>query len=71
MFTIYMGTREPVESYSDMRALDSDIAGRFFRRCIEEGIYFHTDFCVSAAHSGEDFDAVLERIERIVNEPGW
>ena len=71
MFTIYMGTREPVRSYSDMNRLDRDLSGRFFRRCIDEGMYFHTDFCVSAAHSQEILDEVLERIEQIVGEPGW
>ncbi len=71
MFTIYTGTREPVRSYGDMNRLDRDLAGRFFRRCIDEGMYFHTDFCVSAAHSREILDEVLERMERIVSEPGW
>jgi len=71
MFHIYMGTREPISSYADMRDLDRDLARRFFVRCIEEGLYFHTDFSVSAAHTPEILDDVLERMERIANEPGW
>ena len=71
MFHIYVGTREPVSSYADMRSLDRDLARRFFLRCIEEGLYFHTDFSVSAAHTAEILDDVLARIEGIVNEPRW
>ena len=71
MFHVYLGTREPVTSYSDMRGLDRDLARRFFVRCIEEGLYFHTDFSVSAAHTPAILDDVLERIESIANEPGW
>ncbi len=71
MFHVYLGTREPVTSYSDMRGLDRDLARRFFVRCIEEGMYFHTDFSVSAAHTPAILDDVLERIESIANEPGW
>ena len=71
MFTIYLGTRETVRSYADMNALDPGLARRFFTRCIDEGLYFHTDFCVSAAHDQALLDEVLERIEGIVAEPGW
>lgn len=71
MFTIYLGTREPVRSYRDMNALDPELARRFYRRCIEEGLYFHTDFCVSAAHDEAILDQVLERIEGITSESGW
>jgi glutamate-1-semialdehyde 2,1-aminomutase len=69
MFTIYIGTREPVLSYADMNALDGDLARRFFSRCIDAGLYFHTDFCVSAAHDQSLLDEVLGRIERIANGP--
>jgi len=71
MFHVYVGTREPVTNYQDMRSLDRDLARRFFIRCIEEGLYFHTDFSVSAAHTAEILDDALERIERITKEPGW
>jgi glutamate-1-semialdehyde 2,1-aminomutase len=71
MFHIYIGTREPVTGYGDMRDLDRDLARRFFVRCIEEGLYFHTDFSVSAAHTTAILDEALERMEGIANEPGW
>ncbi len=71
MFTIYLGTREPVRSYADMNALDRELARRFFVRCIEEGLYFHTDFCVSAAHDQAILDEALGRIEGVASEPGW
>ncbi|MGO8685690.1 MAG: aspartate aminotransferase family protein [Candidatus Dormibacteria bacterium] len=64
MFTVYMGTRDPVTSYAQMRALDTALAKRYFSRCIADGVYFHTDFTVSAAHSESILDQVLERMER-------
>jgi glutamate-1-semialdehyde 2,1-aminomutase len=71
MFSIYVGTREPVLSYADMNALDRDLARRFFTRCIDEGLYFHTDFCISAAHDQALLDEARARIEAVANEPGW
>jgi glutamate-1-semialdehyde 2,1-aminomutase len=65
MFHIYVGTRDPVTDYADMRALDPELARRFFNRCIDAGLYFHTDFSVSAAHERAMFDEVLEKIESI------
>jgi glutamate-1-semialdehyde 2,1-aminomutase len=70
MFSIYLGTREPVRSIRQVRALDQDLRRRFFSRCIEDGIYFHTDFSVSTAHDPETLDDVLERIERIAGRSG-
>jgi glutamate-1-semialdehyde 2,1-aminomutase len=63
MFAIYLGTREPVGSYADLRALDPDLRRRFFGRVIDRGVYFHTDFSISAAHTGELLAEVLERVE--------
>jgi glutamate-1-semialdehyde 2,1-aminomutase len=63
MFTVYVGTREPVQSYADIRALDRSLATRYFTRCIDAGVYFHTDFSISSAHSDEILDLVLERME--------
>lgn len=70
MFTVYVGTREPVQSYADMRALDPVAARRFFTRCIDDGLYFHTDFSVSAAHDAQILAEVLERMETIARSPG-
>jgi glutamate-1-semialdehyde 2,1-aminomutase len=70
MFTVYMGTRDPVTSYAQMRTLDTALNKRFFTRCIEEGVYFHTDFTVSAAHSDAILAQVLERMERAASTVG-
>jgi glutamate-1-semialdehyde 2,1-aminomutase len=63
MFTVYVGTREPVRSYLDIRRLDPEPHRAFFARCIEKGVYFHTDFSVSAAHTPDVLDEVLARME--------
>jgi glutamate-1-semialdehyde 2,1-aminomutase len=63
MFTVYVGTREPVRSYADIRRLDPEPHRAFFARCIENGVYFHTDFSVSAAHTQDVLDDVLARME--------
>ncbi len=69
MFTIYVGTREPVSSYADIRALDGELGKQFFRRCIDEGVYFHTDFSISAAHTERILGQVIERMERAARWP--
>ena len=69
MFAIYLGTRDPVTSCADIRELDADLRRRFFARVIERGVYFHTDFSVSAAHSAPILAEVLERIEDVARRP--
>jgi glutamate-1-semialdehyde 2,1-aminomutase len=49
-FFIYVGTRNAVRSYHDFSQIDTALAGRFFRNCIRNGVYFHTDFTISALH---------------------
>ena len=66
MFGIYVGTRDPVRTYADIRSLDAGLSRRFFTSCIDEGVYFHTDFSVSAAHSPALLTEVLERMEKAV-----
>jgi glutamate-1-semialdehyde 2,1-aminomutase len=63
MFTVYVGTRDPVSSYAAIRRLDPEPHRAFFARCIQNGVYFHTDFSVSAAHTQEVLDEVLARME--------
>jgi glutamate-1-semialdehyde 2,1-aminomutase len=65
MFGIYVGTREPVHTYADIRRLDPEMAGTFFSRVIDRGLYFHTDFMISAAHSREVLDEALSRLESV------
>jgi glutamate-1-semialdehyde 2,1-aminomutase len=53
-FGIYLGTRDPVRNYHDIaEKTDPALRSAFFRRCIEKGLYFHTDFTVSAVHDEE------------------
>ena len=67
MFAIYVGTREPVTTYAALRALDQELRRSFFRRVIDAGVYFHTDFSVSSAHSDAVLSDVLERIEGVAS----
>jgi glutamate-1-semialdehyde 2,1-aminomutase len=68
MFGLYIGTRDPVTSYGDIRALDRELTRRFFAGCIEQGLYFHTDFSVSAAHTTEILAQVVERMEKVASQ---
>ena len=68
MFGLYIGTRDPVTSYQEIRALDRELNKRFFAGCIEEGVYFHTDFSVSAAHSEENLAQVIERMGKVASQ---
>jgi glutamate-1-semialdehyde 2,1-aminomutase len=53
-FGIYVGTREPVRTYRDIsERTDPVLRKAFFANCIERGLYFHTDFTVSAMHDEE------------------
>ena len=64
-FFIYFGIREPVTRYSQFEKLDMEMAKKFITASIDEGIYFHTDFTVSAAHTKSDVDRSLDIIEHI------
>lgn len=64
-FFIYFGTREPVADYRQFQHLDFGMAKKFITSCIEQGIYFHTDFTVSAAHTRDVIDLSLNKIEEI------
>ncbi len=65
-FHVFVGTREPVLSYADLARVDREMTKRFFRTCIEKGLYFHTDFTVSAAHDEATLGAALERFEDVI-----
>jgi glutamate-1-semialdehyde 2,1-aminomutase len=68
-FGIYIGTREPVVNAPDVQRLDPEPARTYFRRCIDRGIYFHTDFTVSAAHTDAVLDIVLDRMADAASQP--
>lgn len=69
-FFIYFGPDKEVRSYSDFALIDTSYARKFFRSCIDRGIYFHTDLTVSAAHTRDDIDHTLEVFEEIVQDIG-
>ncbi|KAA0279148.1 MAG: hypothetical protein EDM79_04540 [Chloroflexi bacterium] len=51
-FGIYVGTREPVTNYHHIaERTNPELRKTFFNKCIEKGLYFHTDFTVSAQHA--------------------
>jgi glutamate-1-semialdehyde 2,1-aminomutase len=68
-FGIYIGTREPVHGIAEARRLDPALARTYFSRCIERGVYFHTDFTVSAAHEPAVLDQALERMADAAAQP--
>jgi glutamate-1-semialdehyde 2,1-aminomutase len=66
-FGIYIGTREPVRSYRDIAArTDPALRKMFFRNCIEQGLYFHTDFTVSAQHDDRLLARALDALRAAV-----
>lgn len=65
-FFIYFGTREPVVNYHQFEEIDRDFTKKFFQACITEGLYFHTDFTVSATHTKEDIDLTLDKMQTIL-----
>lgn len=67
-FSIYFGVDHPVETYRDYLDLDSDLENRFFLSCLQKGLYFHTDFTVSATHDEFTLAEALERFESVIND---
>ncbi len=68
-FGIYVGTRQPVRSYRDIaEKTDPALRKAFFQKCIEKGLYFHTDFTVSALHAEETLAESLDLIRAAVRE---
>jgi glutamate-1-semialdehyde 2,1-aminomutase len=64
-YGIYLGTNEPIRSCADIRRhVDGELAKRFFTACIEEGVYFHTDFTVSMAHTDDILAEIVSRMTR-------
>jgi glutamate-1-semialdehyde 2,1-aminomutase len=63
-FGIYLGTTDPVVNYAQVREYDNDLRKRFFTACIANGVYFHTDFTVSDAHTVADLADVVARMEQ-------
>jgi glutamate-1-semialdehyde 2,1-aminomutase len=61
-YGVYIGTTEPINSVADIRRyVDHDLASDFFTACLDEGVYFHTDFTVTQAHTQPILDELVER----------
>jgi len=67
-FFIYVGTRNAIQKYRDFEQIDYALARRFFRTCIEKGLYFHTDFTVSALHDADTLTQASELIRSAAQE---
>ncbi len=67
-FFIYFGTREPVTNYHEFSKLDNSLAQKFFVNCIKNGLYFHTDFTVSAMHDARTLEEALGKMEDAIRE---
>jgi glutamate-1-semialdehyde 2,1-aminomutase len=70
-YGIYLGTNDPIRSCADIRReVDVDLAKRFFTACIKEGVYFHTDFTVTMAHTDEVLAQIVSRVTRAAERVG-
>ncbi|HWT81079.1 MAG TPA: aminotransferase class III-fold pyridoxal phosphate-dependent enzyme, partial [Candidatus Methylomirabilis sp.] len=67
-FGIYVGTREPVREYGDFARLNPELAKAFYCKCIERGVYFHTDFTISQRHDEETLARAAEVIRAAARE---
>ncbi|HUW61778.1 MAG TPA: aminotransferase class III-fold pyridoxal phosphate-dependent enzyme [Candidatus Bathyarchaeia archaeon] len=65
-FFIYFGVVAPVTHYAQFSQIDRKLMGLFFTRCIEEGLYFHTDFTVSAQHTQSVLDEALSVFDTVL-----
>lgn len=63
-FGIYIGTRDAVRTHRDMFKADPILTKKFYSKCIEKGLYFHTDFTVSEVHD----EALLNKAAGLMAE---
>jgi glutamate-1-semialdehyde 2,1-aminomutase len=67
-FFIYFGIAEPVTDYRQFPRLNQELMKRFFAGCMEEGLYFHTDFTVSAQHTEAVLDEALSKMGKVLRQ---
>lgn len=68
-FGIYVGTREPVTNYHHIAGrTDPVLRKQFFLKCIEKGMYFHTDFTISARHDEALLARSLDMLRDVTRE---
>ncbi|HEX7297572.1 MAG TPA: aspartate aminotransferase family protein [Solirubrobacteraceae bacterium] len=72
-FGLYFGVSDPVRNYQQATAFDPAINNRFLKGCVERGLHFHDfgtkmapmHYGTTAAHTDEDIDLTLERVDAI------
>ena len=68
-FGIYVGTRETITNYHHIaERTDPELRKAFFLRCIEKGLYFHTDFTISAQHDEKLLSQSLDTLRECTRE---
>jgi glutamate-1-semialdehyde 2,1-aminomutase len=68
-FGIYIGTREPVTNYHHIaERTNPELRKVFFLKCIEKGLYFHTDFTISTQHDEALLAQSLDILREVVRE---
>jgi len=68
-FGIYIGTREPVTNYHHIaERTDPVLRKAFFNKCIEKGLYFHTDFTISVQHDEALLAKALDALQDAVKD---
>lgn len=67
-FHIYIGTNEPLQTYRDLERVNKLLAKDFFTSCIQHGLYFNTDFTISAAHDQNTLDEALSKLGDVIKE---
>jgi glutamate-1-semialdehyde 2,1-aminomutase len=65
-FSLLFGITDEPRSYADVAGADRATELRFYGHALEEGLYLHHGWHhgISAAHTDDDLDLALERIER-------
>jgi glutamate-1-semialdehyde 2,1-aminomutase len=72
-FGLYFGVSDPVRNYQQATAFDPEINNRFLKGCVESGLHFHDfgtkmapmHYGTTAAHTDEDIDLTLRRVDAI------
>jgi glutamate-1-semialdehyde 2,1-aminomutase len=67
-FIINVGVTKPLQTYADIKKTNRQLTNRFFTACIDKGLYFHTDFTVSAAHDVNTLHEALQRVNDAIKQ---
>lgn len=68
-FGIYIGAVGPIRTYQDIARISHPrLRHAFFNKCLQKGLYFHTDFTVSAQHDDALLALALQTMRDCVKE---